>query len=1097
MKTPHWRPSPRLLLCLFLGVTASTVCMGGIGLYKIRARLVHESGLHLSAAAANAAHHLDRFMAERMEEIRSLAEEPTAGGEGLGLNLAVAASPSLQRNYRWIGVTDATGRVITATSPMVIGEVVTVSPEGMDLLLRTDPDGAPVLDVTVPFRDQVRHGSGALVGRLNPGALNELFRDAAAAPHPGPSSPADLEWQMVTEGGRVILSVPPLDAKVPPIHSSLAVFDQPLSDAGYLQAVHRLRRAPIMIGFATVRVGTAAPAMRVLVCQDLATIAAPMRRLLWTITVGWLLVVGPVLGLLWWTLWRLSREWQEARLRDRAIAATSKGLVITDARQSHRPIIYANPAFLSLTGYSSEEVLGKPYTILVGPETDPAAIDTLTKALHDGRPCRTLLRQSRKDRPSFWSEVTLSPVRDDSGRLTEFMWVVADVTDRQEAVDLLKQSEERFRLVVEASPSGILMIDSAGRIMLVNRQIERQFGYTRDELVGQSVECLIPERFRIQHQGHRARFFAAPTARAMGTRRDLYGLRKNGTEFPIEIGLQPITTTTGRHVLASIVDMTEHRHKEQELQESEERFRTMADTAPVLIWMSGPDKLFTYFNKGWLEFRGRTMEQELGNGWAEGVHPDDFERCLQTYHEAFDSRRPFIMEYRLKRSDAVYRWMLDTGTPRITPSGDFAGYIGSCVDISDRKTAEEDRARLEAQIRHTQKMEAIGTLAGGIAHEFNNSLTAILGFSELALKKIPPDARAHAQIQQVIKAGRRSRDLVHQILTFSRQTEQERRPLSLDGLVKEAVKLLRPTLPPTIELHECIASPTHPVLADPIQLHQLVLNLWTNAVHAMHAGGGRLDIRLENVEFDADTLRGGQPIERGSYVRFLIQDTGTGIDPEVKARMFDPFFTTKDVNEHTGMGLAVVYGIVTAHGGRLCVESWPGNGTRVEVYLPTVPLTDVAEPSSDAPLPRGHECVLFVEDEPPLAELGREMLESLDYYTVVRTSAADALAAFSTAPQRFDLVITDYIMPDMTGDRLAQELLRLRPDIPILLCTGTPLPRQNLLRSGIRATLHKPLFAHDVAIALRRVLDHPVTNGTARASIPSISEELHAVGPDR
>jgi PAS domain S-box-containing protein len=641
------------------------------------------------------------------------------------------------------------------------------------------------------------------------------------------------------------------------------------------------------------------------------------------------------------------------------------------------------------------------------------------------------------------------------------------------------------------------MIDMAGRILLVNRQIEIQFGYTRDELVGQSVEYLIPERFRVQHQGHRARFLAAPAARPMGTGRDLFGLRKNGTEFPIEIGLQPITTATGRHVLASIVDTTERRHKEHEILESEERFRTMADTAPVLIWMSGPDKLCTYFNKGWLEFRGRTMDQELGNGWAEGVHPDDLDRCLQTYHEAFDCRRPFIMEYRLKRSDGVYRWMLDTGNPRITRSGDFAGYIGSCMDISDRKAAEEDRMRLEAQIRHTQKMEAIATLAGGIAHEFNNSLTAILGFSELALRKIPPDTRAHAQIQQVIKAGRRSRDLVHQILTFSRKTEQERRPLSFDGLLKEAVKLLRPTLPPTIELHECIASPTHQILADPTQLHQLVLNLWTNAVHAMSATGGRLDIRLENVQFDADTIRGGQLVQQGSYVRLLIQDTGTGMDPEVKARMFDPFFTTKDVNEHTGMGLAVVYGIVTLHGGRLCVESWPGNGTMVEVYLPTMTLTDGAEPSGDAPLPRGYECVLFVEDEPQLAELGREMLESLGYYTVVRTSAADALAAFSIAPQRFDLVITDYVMPDMTGDRLAQELFRLRPDIPILLCTGTPLPRQSLLSSGIRATLHKPLFARDVAIALRCVLDHPVTNGTPRASVPSISEELHAVGPDR
>jgi PAS domain S-box-containing protein len=499
----------------------------------------------------------------------------------------------------------------------------------------------------------------------------------------------------------------------------------------------------------------------------------------------------------------------------------------------------------------------------------------------------------------------------------------------------------------------------------------------------------------------------------------------------------------------------------------------------------------TYLNPAYAEMHGFSPLELIGKTWKELYAPDIVARMEQTCF-------PAIREDGHWRGDLVGR--KKSGEPiNVDVSWTLirdehsrpAGFICACRDMTDRK-------RAEAALRHSQKMEAIGTLAGGIAHEFNNSLTAILGFSELALRKIPPDTSAYAQIQHVIKAGRRSRDLVHQILTFSQQTEQEKRPLSLHGFVKEAVKLLRPTLPPMIELHDFIASSTHPVLADPTQLHQMVLNLWTNAVHAMRATGGRLDIRFENVDFDADTTRGGQLIERGSYVRFLVQDTGIGMDPEVKARMFDPFFTTKDVDEHTGMGLAVVYGIITSHGGRLCAESWPGSGTKVEVYLPMVALRDAVEPSSDVPLPRGHECVLFVDDEESLAELGREMLESLGYYAVVRTSAADALVAFGVAPQRFDLVITDYVMPHMTGDRLARELSRLRPDVPILLCTGTPLSGKSTLSSGIRATLHKPLLACDVAYAIRSTLDHPATNGTSCASVPSMNnEELHAVGPDR
>ena len=262
----------------------------------------------------------------------------------------------------------------------------------------------------------------------------------------------------------------------------------------------------------------------------------------------------------------------------------------------------------------------------------------------------------------------------------------ADITAR-------KQAEERFRLVVEAAPSGMVMVDRDGKIILVNSRTEKLFGYDRKELVGQSIEMLVPESLRKKHEDVRTEYFVRALVRPMGIGEDLYGRRRDGTQFPVEIGLNPIEAEQESWVLSSIVDITERKRAEAKLRESEERFRNMADTAPVLIWVSGPDKLCTFFNKVWLEFTGRTMEQELGDGWTKGVHPDDVDRCLATYSAAFDAHRRFRMEYRLRREDGEYRWILDDGAPRFASGGIFAGYIGSCIDITEKRRAEEERQK--------------------------------------------------------------------------------------------------------------------------------------------------------------------------------------------------------------------------------------------------------------------------------------------------------------------------------------------------------------------------------------------------------------------
>ena len=387
-----------------------------------------------------------------------------------------------------------------------------------------------------------------------------------------------------------------------------------------------------------------------------------------------------------------------------------------------------------------------------------------------------------------------------------------------------------------------------------------------------------------------------------------------------------------------------------------------------------------------------------------------------------------------------------------------------------------ERKRLEAQLRQAQKMEAIGTLAGGIAHDFNNILTAILGYTDLALDDIRQEGTAWNYLHEVRKAGLRAKTLVQQILTFSRRTEQLRTPVPLPLLIKEVLALLRASIPSTIEIRQEITQDVGTVLGDPTQLQQVLLNLCTNAAHAMHVTGGRLEVRLEAVVVDAPMITQHPELQPGPSVCITVTDTGHGIPPEVMERIFEPFFTTKGPGEGTGMGLALVHGIITDHGGAVLVDSVVGQGTTFTIYLPRSPEPAQNEASQDAsasPGPQpGTECVLFVDDETILVSLGQAILQRLGYDVVACTSSVEALEVFRAAPRRFDLVITDQTMPHMTGEVLAQELRRLQPDIPIILCTGFShvMHAERARELGIDAFLMKPLAMQEFAQTIQQVM---------------------------
>jgi PAS domain S-box-containing protein len=465
-------------------------------------------------------------------------------------------------------------------------------------------------------------------------------------------------------------------------------------------------------------------------------------------------------------------------------------------------------------------------------------------------------------------------------------------------------------------------------------------------------------------------------------------------------------------------------------------------------------------------------------GWTEqdalGYHIDTVYRLVhEQNHQHMDSSVARVLQEGITAGFMDHTALLtrdgraiaiaDSAAPIHSRDGRLQGMVLVFRDISERK-------QLEAQLRQAQKMEAIGTLAGGIAHDFNNILAAILGFSELASYEVPQASAVWDHLQNVLRAGKRAKELVQQILAFSRRTMAERRPVQLHPLIKETLTLLRASLPSTIEIKHSLATDVGTVLADPIQMHQVLMNLCANAQYVMRDTGGVLEVCLEATEIDP--LVACPDLKPGPYVRLTVRDTGPGITPEVLGRLFEPFFTTKRPGEGTGMGLAVVHGIVASHDGAIIVSSTPGQGATFELYLPRLEEAVIDDPHSEERIPEGKGRILFVDDEDPVVRLSQEILERLGYEVVACGGSLEALQAFQEAPQHFDLVITDQTMPRMTGDMLAQALRHIRPDIPIILCTGFSytINAEQAEALGIDAWLTKPWQTRDLAHTIRHVL---------------------------
>ena len=513
--------------------------------------------------------------------------------------------------------------------------------------------------------------------------------------------------------------------------------------------------------------------------------------------------------------------------------------------------------------------------------------------------------------------------------------------------------------------------------------------------------------------------------------------------------------------------LAEQRALEADLRKSEEKYRALIETTGTgFVKIDGEGRVLDA-NQEYVRLTGHAdLAGILGCRVAEWTATHDLARNREAVKEC--ARLGFVRHLQV---DYV------NGQGDLTPVELNATMVQGegqpeilivCHDISGRKQMEE-------QLRQAQKMEAIGILAGGIAHDFNNILAAIIGYAEMAKRSLPPEAgSAGDDIQQVLRAGLRARDLVKQILAFSRKSGEERSMISPRPLVKEALKFLRASIPASIEIREDIDPECGAVLADPTNIHQIVVNLCTNASHAMEAAGGVLTVVLKNVELGADDLAGEAGLLPGQYVLFSVRDTGQGMGPEILARIFYPYFTTKGVGKGSGMGLAVVHGIVKGYGGMVQVESTVGSGTVFRIYLPRAGKVGAAvEAGQEEIAPVGQERILFVDDEPSIAEMGKAMLSGLGYRVTARTSPLEALEEFRSRPDGFDLLITDQTMPKMSGVQLAQEARKIRPGLPVILCTGysAAIGEERALEQGIGHFLMKPLTMRVLADTVRKALE--------------------------
>ena len=732
----------------------------------------------------------------------------------------------------------------------------------------------------------------------------------------------------------------------------------------------------------------------------------------------------------------------------------------------HGRIVEVNDRALTAYGYTREELLGMNRRDLRTLES----VQTLEYEQQQVEEQNGLIYEtlnSRKDGTVFPVEVSSRLVELDG--TTCYLAIVRDINGRKEAEQRIRESEEKYRLLFSQGAFAIAMFDAeTERFVDVNDSFLTLYGYEREEILGLSIYAVSAEPVMTAK--------AVQEIKVRGSCRIPKRMhrKKDGTLFPVEVEASALPVQ-GRTVYCTIIkDITERYKAEESLKRSESKFRAIFDNAGDAIFIHDLRGRIMEANELACKGLGHTLE-ELMSMNIKDLNPPSYAALIPEQTELLSKSGCLLFETVHIRKDGST--LPVEVSSRIVKFDENPAVLKIVRDISERKF-------MEAHNQQAQKMEAIGTLAGGIAHDFNNTLGIMMSYAELG-KMSPSDPESiRASLDQVLKAGKRAKDLVKQILSFSRQTEQEKTPVYVGILVKESMKLLRASLPASIQIDQKLSSSGR-ALANPSQIHQVLMNLCTNAAHAMREKGGVLEVTLRDVNLESGRLLLLQGLKPGPHMELTVCDTGHGIDSAILDRIFEPYFTTKKPGEGTGLGLAVVHGIVRGINGAIEVRSQPGKGSCFQVFLPKLNGEVVHEVEKPLCIAGGSESLLIVDDEPGLVDTSRKLLESLGYAVTATTSSLEAAGLFLSDPGKFDLVLTDLTMPDLSGLELARQFLYAKPDARIILCTGFggPALEQEIESLGIQGLLLKPLELHELAVAVRSVLDG--NNGAGHGVVSS------------
>ncbi len=661
--------------------------------------------------------------------------------------------------------------------------------------------------------------------------------------------------------------------------------------------------------------------------------------------------------------------------------------------------------------------------------------------------------------------------------LVIFKWLPREESEKiaikkliDEKTKELKKSEQKYQDLYDNAPDMYVSVDAKTSLVIeCNQTLAKKLGYTKNEIIGSPIfemyhpDCL--DRAKKEFQKFVSTGLVRDAQLALKT--------KDGNKVDVNLNATAVRDKQGNILCSRSAwrDITEHKKVE------ETKNKILESSIGGIYIYNLELGSNTYINRQYTVLTGYTLielSSMSGPEFATLFHPDDqqgvFEH-MRALEEDLPDSSSLQIDYRFKHASGEWRWFrsCDAVYGR-DEGGKVLQFIGTFIDITDTK-------KLENEVIQSHKMEAIGTLAGGIAHDFNNILTSIIGFTELALDDAEKQTMMEDNLQEVYIAAKRAKELVAQILAFARQSEEKLKPVQVDLIVKEVLQFIRSSIPVTIEIESDIESESL-VIASQTEVHQVLMNLCTNAAHAMESHGGTLRVSLKDI--DPKQLSSKiSDLSSDSYLELKVSDTGVGIPSHIIDSIFEPYFTTKGPGEGTGMGLAMIQGIIESYHGKIVVESSHNQGSTFIVYLPITKKIKPAPLYSSEPLPTGTESILLVDDEIAITKMGKRTLELMGYTVETRSNSIETLDLFSNNPDKFDVVITDMTMPNTTGDILASELIKIRPDIPVILCTGYSknISDESVAEIGIKAIAYKPIVKADLAKTVRKVLDDAQKEG--------------------